>query len=564
MSTLDELIMELDDIYNIVSNKDGRALSDVQRTIMMKSRSFSIKALMNKIMLDTETDVETKITNSIKLVQKVKKILSFEPNDHDLIYWYELHIFHRMMIASVVQANGQAGKLGLIGIAHTLSELLLGVNAKNTERLFVEKNHPEYVQRTMVAYNLANADAVIYGSLLHLLPFINEMEAFSYIEKLMSAFVTLDRISREAWDTEKFLEAKVSIANLNERVQGAVVVTLAPSTIAISLYNIFNKFSKGIPEHLYREEILTGGSAREVVDTSLRFFDQSFSMMQDIILHTKQSSRYANFDVMTAPITQMFFFQYNNARILTECFSELLRYEETRDRSGFDEKAMKILALLESYKPYFSNVQFLKSSMGEAMDSYLAYYIPLVTEYILESGALDVLTQFKNSLGVFLENQGMNYFPRSSLNYMISYITILLKYNIELFELELDSILEHLSSLQELLVFFPKELAATSILECLLRYVNGEEVDTSTITSATEAITEATGKTLKITEYVEYLVSRLAGKDVEFDNDIHQKKWLFDAYSYIYPDFSEIMRKNGKPEIVYYPVNLWQDAIIKN
>ena len=147
---------------------------------------------------------------------------------------------------------------------------------------------------------------------------------------------------------------------------------------------------------------------------------------------------------------------------------------------------------------------------------------------------------------------------------MISYITILLKYNIELFELELDSILEHLSSLQELLVFFPKELAATSILECLLRYVNGEEVDTSTITSATEAITEATGKTLKITEYVEYLVSRLAGKDVEFDNDIHQKKWLFDAYSYIYPDFSEIMRKNGKPEIVYYPVNLWQDAIIKN
>ncbi len=147
---------------------------------------------------------------------------------------------------------------------------------------------------------------------------------------------------------------------------------------------------------------------------------------------------------------------------------------------------------------------------------------------------------------------------------MISYITILLKYNIELFELELDTIIEHLSSLQKLLVFFPKELAATAILECLLRYVKGDEVDTSTITSATEAITEATGKTLKITEYVDYLVARLAGKDVEFDNDIDQKRWLFDAYSYIYPDFSEIMQKKGKPEIVYYPVNLWQDTIIQN
>jgi len=79
------------------------------------------------------------------------------------------------------------------------------------------------------------------------------------------------------------------------------------------------------------------------------------------------------------------------------------------------------------------------------------------------------------------------------------------------------------------------------------------------------SIIEATNnKNIKILEYVEYITKRFRGEETDFKNDIESRKWLLDAYSYIYPDFSEVMKQKNLPEIIYYPVNLWQDAIISN
>jgi len=567
MSKVEELLSELENIHNIVSNKERRSLTDVQRSIMMKSRVFSIKTLMNQIIMDTETEVEQKINNSIRMVRYLKKILSYEPSEHDLTYWYELHIFHRMMIASIIQANGQAGKLGLIGIAHTLSELLLGIQTRDPTSLLIDKDHPEYTQRIMVAYNMANTDTVIYGSLLLLLPFIGEQEAYHYIEKLMDNFVILDQISREHWNVEKYLEAKVSIADLNQRVQGAVVVSLAPSTIAIGMYNIFNKFgSKNpIPEHLFRKGVIERGDARHLVDDSLRYFEYSHKMMTEILGHIATSERYKNFDAQSAPIIQLYYFQYNNAKIITETFSEILTYLDTEDIAGFEKKATEILELLKTYQPYFANEQFLKSSMGEAMDSYLAYYIPIITYYIIHSGKLEILEQFKETLGVFLQNEGRNYFPKSSLNYLISYTTVLLKYDPSRFLEELVELKNSAETLEKFLIFFPRENMAADILGALFSYINGENPDLTKIERTASSIIEATNnKNIKILEYVEYITKRFSGEEADFKDDIESRRWLLDAYSYIYPDFSEVMKQKNLPEIIYYPVNLWQDAIISN
>ncbi|RMG20882.1 MAG: hypothetical protein D6732_28395 [Methanobacteriota archaeon] len=560
-SYFDELFDELDQIMDIVQSK--RRMSETHKGILMKSRLFALKTKLNATILAEDLDPETRIMGYLKTIEKLKRILSCQDHRSKALFWYELHMFHQLLVAHIVMINGEGGKLGIIGLAHALADLLVGLEVKNPMSLLTDPSDPDWSKRVNIAYNIANGQVSLYSTLMQNLAFIPRDEAISFTSKILEGFTYIQELLEKTWNLEKILKSRVTIATEEEKIDSALVLANATYNMAIAHYNFWPRFGnrlEGFDPIVLHKQASTVDLFFEKVQSLIRQTDERLAELRDFMSKDRELKNVSLDQFSAYQFGQMQKKQVSKIIEMDSAVHEVISGERP---SNFEALILSLHQMLENLSPYLANEKMMYgSAVGEIFASFTTYYLYLSGFFSIVLQQQKLFRKTQDILSVFLKDKGESHFPLVHVYNELAELAVTLEFQPEKIPApEYGVKMKKINRLTDQLNYYPRERITIGVVKSILSYYRDENFEESL--KDLEAIAEAygIGSTIKMNldRYCDYLRNTFEGKMEELDLSV--EKSALDHFSVLQPDFAKLAEITGKAVVEYLPFNSLQLSV---
>ena len=138
MASYQEALDLLKEIRNLVIGKTWKEQSIIRLKILLSNKLEELKITLRSIPID-ETFEEEKIAlifeESLELINEISLNI---PKDDMPFEYFEVELFRLMYASSYASLYGRGGELRMVGSAHALTSLLLGINTLDVQQLIVD------------------------------------------------------------------------------------------------------------------------------------------------------------------------------------------------------------------------------------------------------------------------------------------------------------------------------------------------------------------------------------------------------------------------------------------
>lgn len=563
MSKIFESIFEELDQINDIIHPDKR-YSETHKAILMKSRLFALKTKLNQSILAEDLDPEARITGYLQTIDKLKRILSYQHHESNALFWFELHMFHQLLVAHIIMINGAGGRLGIIGLAHALADLLVGLDVKNPMTLLTDPDDPEWPTRINIAYNLANGQVSLYATLMQQLAFMPKEEAVEFTSKILEGIGQVESLLERTWNPEKILKSRTSIATDEDKVNSVLVLANASYNLGIAHYNFWPRFGNrlgGIEGRFTKNQATTSSEFFKRVSSLLEQTDKRIEQLRQFMAKDRELKNIALDQFPSLQFSQMQKSQVAEITRMIEAIHNILNGEKLpSDSSKFLES---FYLLLDSLSPYLANEQLMYNSViGEVFASFSTYYLYISGFFSIEFQKPDILYRTQEKLAVFLKQEGKSHFPLVHIYNQIA--TLALDSRMFPEKIVGEEYMDRTNDYKELLEslnFYPREKLSLGVISTMISYYRGEGFAESM--NYLKQITEDYGIEGKIKDTLEEVCSYLdkASKGEKTVLNHYVEPAALDHFSVLKPDFSKVAELSSKLELDYLPFNSLQLSV---
>ncbi len=324
----------------------------------------------------------------------------------------EVHHMRIMTLSSMLSYRGVKDNLKMMGLATSLSSILLGLRRIEINSILVDKNNPEYSRRLALTFNLLDEYFVIFSSLINSLDEIYRQDFDRWIEIVIYNLFQLVQLLRMRWDVEEIYKRGGGFQNF-----GFVFSTY--TSVIRTLVKLYTKTRKGIsvvPEFASDEKFIDLiASLRDEVKDKI----DEFMEANDKGLFGRNENALESMPVMNALTS------FEQVKGIPELYQNLMKLTIHGD---FDTEWLR--AEVERLEEYFTkylichdDIKVLSTDYGESSIEFIEEAILVNGLLARETNSLDTLEKFRSISGKFLSDEGREYFPQLYAFYLFMRIT---------------------------------------------------------------------------------------------------------------------------------------------
>jgi hypothetical protein len=565
-----ELFEELDQINQILSPDSKRSLSALQKGIIIQKRISSLSLLINRL-VTSNLPIEEQNQIFEELLNQTNTIINYRPmgeEEANELYWFQLESLRLVLAASLMGSWGKAGKLRVIGSAHAISNIVLGIDDTDVEHIVVPTTHPQVLKRNPLAINLLNFRTILYyiaSTSLYSIPknYFNKW-AIKAIEGSQQLLPLIHRI----WDIPTFVELDRRLGQ--NRTQNLILASLHIFTQTIQfLLTLQQRIASDWPNLPSYITFLKTSSLEAFLNSLREILEQQDKLFQNVKEHVANGTFDINHNPLNQPQVQIILTLSSLNEITLRGLiiaQELFDHEAAeKEFSKLETVIIDLLAWGQNNKPLLDSPQFICSSVGESFFVELEKCLYIIGLYCKKTNKLKYLNEFKELFAVFLEGEGKERYP--SLQGLLSLIslTIAVLNNKEKLALSLATQLVELSPA---FVFQPRDSFAFHLIGHLIMLVLDEETSTEffeAIDNRLKQVGSYIDKNLheEITEYIDEIKKACNGEEPNYRFDRRKESNILDPYQVFIPKISLLKKDPSYSTIVYLPFNLGTDFLME-
>ncbi|MCG3218857.1 MAG: hypothetical protein KAR35_07605 [Candidatus Heimdallarchaeota archaeon] len=568
-SPLPSLIDELEQIHEIVSRDSERSLSPTQLSILLKNRVLSIESYITDLYESNsykEALLEEKIEQLISVITQISLVLVHKPENTPIFSWYELISLKISLIAKILDLlTSQC--LVIPSKSSFMSDLLVEMPLYDITSLMVDKHHPEHLRRLKKALTLLNHTSVLYSSAcasLYDVSFPNLLEITSKTLQSQSAFITL---VNQTWDLNYLyrLIKQEDSSQLFSYLSFFASVLLGINDVIFTTMLFQSRLGNQWPP-ISSSLTFISTETEESLLTSLedlaQILDGYASDFNSLIGRVDSSSEKSLYDL---PLVRLSLETTKQLRLVIagqRAIQNILKGDTIIGMEQLVTVYRGIFILLEEEKDNLFDHSFLVHPMAESYILSFKHFLYFVTAYALETNNITVFKEFKDSLGVFMSEEGIERYPLLYSLFLAALLTYCNTKN------SLDAGLKTANKLiefSEKITYRPRDYFSLNLMG-QLTLVGMEKTLPAEFIERIEALLseiedQVDSDWLKeATDYSDELKQAIRGIDPEYPEARVSHHSPFDIFSFLKPLFGEWPKEKSK-KIKYLPFNLGKDYV---
>ncbi|MBD3215080.1 MAG: hypothetical protein GF311_20905 [Candidatus Lokiarchaeota archaeon] len=509
--------------------------------------------------------MEALSSNFRKIQRELNKLVLNRLDADESLYKYDLEMLRHLFVCNIMSAWGKGGKLRIIGAAEAISNMLIGFEELDIDKILVDLDHPEFRNRSSLALNLQNYATGMYYIASSSLYRISKEDLKSWSLKALKGNETMLDLIEKLWNiTELRRFEKKRGYNMINNIIGAV-------------FGIFNAMMKYLlilyPRLIYLEkkhfeEI--GFIDLENSQSFLRSLEVLHQRSQKYITNVLELERNQFFDPNDNPLNSMIIkanIEYIKLRgtILSglSFINSIIKDEHTYDSNLMDKITNQFKSTLRNIFSIFSNTNILSNRFGEVSEEYLHYLLEFLAFNSIQENDIDILEEIREFSEDYFKNEGIEKFPRLYYKYLLFTSTLALKKHEKN---RLVEISENLLKNLDFLKLQPRDEFSFALLAYLLKLVTKQINADGFLVRINEAKENVKNYNTEeyndeIDSYIQNLSLALIGKKPDYSFQRINNPIVFDPYSYIIPDFSNYSTQEEFENLIYLPFNLEIDYL---
>ncbi len=468
------------------------------------------------------------------------------PEWMDEIEKLEIHQMRLMVISEILGYRGERGKLMMIGLATSLSSILLGLKQIDISDILCDEHNPNYPRRLALTFNILNLNFVIFSTVIKNLHELYLADFENWMTIAIKNLFQLINLLRMRWDV-------IEIFNRGRGFQNFAFVFETYIKTMQNLVAIYSKTRRWMQENF--EDFTNDVKFLEVL-SSLR---NELKLMIDELLTANEERIFGqNHDALQVPAILNALTAYRQVQSLPEFYGLMkdMAMGKDIDFNWVKREKDRIEKYMLDYKLCHDDPAVLSSPYGESSHDFFEYVILVYALVSRKENSLDTLDQLKTLAGQFFSEEGKKYHPQLNGFYLAMKICGT--------DHPRD---EDIKELEELLptggspryTFFLNYVLVYSKL-----YKGKIEVEEFVI-SMSESLKTLMGTTsnqkvvMRVQEYIDSVYRIIQGENAGYNLTAFSKINPFDPTMLFLPQFT--IRYNGQP-IFFVPLYPMEDELI--
>ncbi|RMG33606.1 MAG: hypothetical protein D6732_11860 [Methanobacteriota archaeon] len=551
--TSTNLLDSVEQLCKLIS--DGKK-NEIQKTILIHKHINNIDHYFNEF-ANLDTPVQSKIPIYKKCLDLINEIEYNLPNWLSQLDEYKIHQIRLMFISALLSYHGQKGILMFQGLAISLSNILLGIKKIKIEDLLVEKNHPEYIQRLAITFNLLYENFLIYSKISSNLREVDIGESINWLEISISNMSELIKLLKLRWDVKEIFRRGNGLHNF-----GFVFNTF--NKIIDIMILIYSKFREAIPKKKLSVENIMIDSDLNFIKLIRHLRDTLAQMIEELIEADQKGVFGFNNRISEEKSITESLIAYEQIKWLPEFYQVLYDYFFT-DSFEFSRIDKLIHQVEETLVPYYECHNDPKVVVSEYGESSLNYMFRILYLYALKAnltGSPKPLDRIKYLMGAFLTPLGLNHYPLLYYHYL--YFKLKLAIDLNNQDMAVNVAQEILNNLDNLELYPRDKLSFTLLGNFVLlaqKQISLKDYYNVSLESFGELIHSCSNVALlqDIANYLEHIHKILINERTELNFTRLNQINIFDPFS-AFP--INLTIQSNEMWVIYLPFNLLNDGVI--
>ncbi|MHA1910367.1 MAG: hypothetical protein ACTSYA_01615 [Candidatus Kariarchaeaceae archaeon] len=562
-----DLLYELEEIQEILDNSHKRAFSSLQITILLTSRLDAIKQHYNDLVSDETLSVDeiTRVLN--ESLAAITFILNSQTEQANDVIWYELDMMRITFASSLTSFLGEGGALRIRGTAQTLVNILMGIDTVDVNPILVDQNHPEYISRLSLAFNILSSTGMVFLSALSSLHLVYYEHLDAWSKRSMISYIHLISLIRKTWDIKVIYDDYRRRRSHNAFNFFSVCCYELTNFIAF-ISTIHGFYANDWPEIFSNMDIIDTTDDESILLSTEKIFQEVKSMLADLEEHEKKGSFDRNDTLQGNDRIQYLYYFMDVVQLEIELGRALFNYiNDNETNEELDNVMNKIIVHLEGEQDDLTDPDFLLKSTGDSSTTEFTEFLFLTYIYAIHKEDLSTIYKIKELMGQFFSEKGEERFPQLTT----VYYAVLLSAASRIKDKEVTK-----KAATRLLELSPKLLYETRdafnyfVMGHLALVAIGEEDKESFLRAIKEDLSSrieyglAPSLIIEAEEYFLALEEALEGHEPEYSLKRVSNPVYYDIASIMIPDFEEFAREQGYGQIIFLPFNLSTDTVFRD
>ncbi|MHA1205604.1 MAG: hypothetical protein ACTSSL_11835, partial [Candidatus Heimdallarchaeaceae archaeon] len=199
----DKILLLLDEIFEIVTNKRWIHYSKRRTEILLSQKIYELKHILSEIPIDFNINSKASSEYFEKILGKITEIMNNMTPTDLLFSWYEIEIFRLNFATIYANMWGQAGDLSIAGTANALANALLGIQTLDVDDLYVPWGHHQFHKRRVIILNYLDSAMSFFFTLVNTLDIVYKHDIEHWLTEALRACEQYLYYSDLFWDVPK-------------------------------------------------------------------------------------------------------------------------------------------------------------------------------------------------------------------------------------------------------------------------------------------------------------------------------------------------------------------------
>jgi len=561
-----DLIEDLEHLNQMVYQFNDTSRSPEYLLLPFKNRIDSVKWNYNGLIFSEKVPVEIKCSTLETGLHLINNILYNKNEQVEELRWLDLEMIRLGFVGSLMQFLGEAGVLRVTGTANALVNILMGIDPIEVDNIMVEKNHPDFIKRFKLSFNLTNQLFRVFNFASTGTDTISKhyFEEWSF-RSLVNQWQMLDFIESNC-NVEQ-IASMYNQMGLKETMNFIGEGVEALNLIVSSLLEIDARFGGKWPQSIDTIPFIDAKDCTTLLNSVSEVVDKSVNCVNEFKASVAQGVYNPNDDPMADSVVRLSLLMTTHSEIIIQGLQAINKINEGNPEGHSElENAVKhIFGHLVMLENDLQSKQFMVSAFGDGSVKHFLIFIYIVGYHSMLSNNLTLLPRLANSLGIFLSEEGRSRFPQLYTLMLVIELTIASKANRPRIVIEKA---EQLIVAAPKLNYQPRDAFSLYLLGNLAKLSLGYEKPSRFFTNV-ESFMKLMGipslgsdYLAEINDYLSKIKEALKGSDPSYDTPRANYLFVNDPFSIFKPDFSLYSKIRDYGTIKYIPFNLSKDCLL--
>ncbi|MHA1911054.1 MAG: hypothetical protein ACTSYA_05080 [Candidatus Kariarchaeaceae archaeon] len=561
-----DLIQELEEINNLLSNKNRREYSITHLDILLNKKIKAVKHNHNKLLINDEITVERKTDQIEDALYKTNKLVYEKRKRLNNQQLMEIKILRVALIVSLMRYWGDGGSLRLRGIANALANILSGLSTLELEDILVDKDDKNYSKSVMLGFNHLNNMSMLFYLASTSIYNIQANTLEEWVANVLTNQGKLLVLIREIWDIPQIYRwGKKEAQKTSFQFIGEIISSI-PYIIRFLIVST-GRYAGTWPDKLSSFPFLEVTSQEIIFNSIQSLLEETEKYINDFKRVVFEGEIFdPNDEPLEDPTIKTSLDLFEGAKLVTSGIK--LSYEITiqgkkESIEKLSQLAEKILYYLEQKKEELNSVEFMKSNKGDEILNNLYYYLMSLGVLASNKKDLTILERLKEKVGVYLSAEGRERFPQFCCQYSATVLTVASEVNKPKTMLKAA---ENIIEGSKLIMMQPRDSFSLYLMgqvtKLALGHIQpGKFNELINKKYSEHAIFFDTTLAEEIKEYLHAINQAIKGETSIYQLERQLKTTPFDQYSMLIPKLDNYARVRGYDFIMYLPFNLANDYV---